>query len=107
QLISGKAFLLIGVPFLLVLLVTSKYLKSDILNDLLSSAAVIGHHLADSLRVDDVLRTFVEKLKNVIPYDSAYIIDLRVGGNLIMLSCVEGEFQRAEAMNLSFPAKNY
>ncbi|WHT47600.1 sensor domain-containing diguanylate cyclase [Sporosarcina thermotolerans] len=106
QQISGKAFLLIGVPFILVLLVTSKYLKSDILNDLLSSAAVIGHHLAESLRVDDVLRTFVEKIKNVIPYESAYIIDLRVGGNLIMLSCVEGEFQRKEAMNFSFPSKN-
>ncbi|MDN4607145.1 sensor domain-containing diguanylate cyclase [Sporosarcina highlanderae] len=106
QQIGGKAFLLIGVPFLLVLLVTSNFLKSDRLSDLLSSAAVIGHHLAESLRVDDVLHTFVEKIKNVIPYESAYIIDLRVGGNLIMLSCVEGETHRVNASNLVLPSKN-
>ncbi|WP_432358366.1 sensor domain-containing diguanylate cyclase [Sporosarcina sp. UB5] len=102
---GDKAFLLIGVPFLIVLLVSSKYMKSNKLNDMLSSSTVIGHHLADSLRVDDVFHTFIDKIKDVIPYDNAYIVDLRVGGNLVMLAYKEGEFSDGTPTRFSLPLK--
>lgn len=91
QQIGSKAFLLIGVPFLIVLLVSSKYMKSNRLNEVLSSSTVIGHQMADSLRVEDVLLTFIDKIKDVIPYESAYIVDFRVGENLVMLAHKEGK----------------
>ncbi len=105
QQFESKAFLLIGVPFLIVLLVTSNYMKSNKLNEVLSSSTVIGHELADSLRVEDVLLTFIDKIKGVIPYDSAYIVDLRMGENLVMRTVKEGEFRSNTANRFSFPAK--
>ncbi|MFS0689880.1 sensor domain-containing diguanylate cyclase [Sporosarcina sp. 179-K 8C2 HS] len=99
------AFLLIGVPFLIVLIVASNYMESNNLNDVLSSSTVIGHQLADSLRVEDVLLTFIDKIKGVITYDNAYIVDFRTGGNLVMLAHKEGEFRSGMANKLSLPQK--
>lgn len=105
QKFGSTAFLLIGVPFILVLLVTSNYMKSNNLNEVLASSTVIGHQLADSLRVEDVLITFIDKIRGVIPYESAYIIDLRVGGNLVLLACKEGEVCNATPNRFTFPQK--
>lgn len=105
QQFGNKAFLLIGVPFLLVTLVAGNYMKSNKLNDVLSSSTVIGHQLADSLRVEDVFLTFIDKIKGVIPYDSAYIVDLRMGENLVMLAFKEGEFRSTMATRFTFPQK--
>ena len=105
QQFGSKAFLLIGVPFLIVLLVASNYMESNKLNEVLSSSTVIGHQLADSLRVEDVHLTFINKIKGVIPYDGAYIIDLRMGENLVLLSFKEGEFRSNTANRFSFPHK--
>lgn len=103
--LGNQAFLLIGVPFLLVLIVTRNYMESNQFNDVLASAAEIGHQLADRLGVEDVLLTFIDKIKRVIPYDSAYIIDLRAGGNLVMLAFQEGEFRSGTPTRFSFPQK--
>lgn len=105
QQFGSKAFLLIGVPFLIVLLVSSNYMKSNKLNEVLSSSTVIGHQLADRLRVEDVFLTFIDKIKGVIPYESAYIVDFRMGENLVMLAHKEGEFRSGEANRFSFPQK--
>lgn len=102
---GNKAFLLIVIPFLIVLQVASNYMKSNQLNEVLSSSTVIGHQLADSLRVEDVHLTFIDKIKRVIPYDSAYIVDFRMGENLVMLAHKEGEFRSGEAHKFSFPQK--
>lgn len=103
--LGNQAFLLIGVPFLLVLIVTRNYMKSNQFNDVLASAAEIGHQLADRLGVEDVLLTFIDKIKRVIPYDSAYIVDLRTGGNLVMLAFKEGEFRSGTPTRFLFPQK--
>ena len=55
------------------------------MHDQLSSAAEIGHELADRLLFDEVIETFLVKLKDVVPYDNAYVVDLRSGINLIPL----------------------
>ena len=74
---GNNAILLIGIPFLLVLLIARMYNRSDNLNDKLSSAGIIGRELAERLGFEDVIRTFIEKLKDVVPYDNAYVLDLR------------------------------
>lgn len=105
QQFGSTAFLLIGVPFIIVLLVSSNYMKSNKLNEVLSSSTIIGHQLADSLRVKDVLLTFIDKIKGVIPYDNAYIVDFRMGENLVMLACKEGEFHNDTPTKFSLPQK--
>ncbi|MCG7344997.1 GGDEF domain-containing protein [Sporosarcina sp. ACRSL] len=105
QQFGSKAFLLIGVPFLLVLLVASNYMNSNKMSQLLASSTVIGHQLADNLLVENVHLTFIDKIKGVIPYDSAYIVDLRMGENLVLLSFKEGEFRSGVANRFSLPPK--
>ncbi|WOV88718.1 GGDEF domain-containing protein [Sporosarcina oncorhynchi] len=87
--LHNKAFLLVGMPCILLLLIAKKYVKSEGLNEVLTSSSEIGHQLAGNLSVSDVLDTFVMKLKTVLPYDNAYIVDLR-GEKLVMLRIVEG-----------------
>ena len=87
--LHNKAFLLVGMPCILLLLIAKKYVKSEGLNEVLTSSSEIGHQLAGNLSVSDVLDTFVTKLKTVLPYDNAYIVDLR-GEKLVMLRIVEG-----------------
>lgn len=91
QQFGNKSMLLVGIPFILVLLVTKSYLQSNQQSEALSSAAMIGHELAQKLRVEEVLHTFIGTIKSVIPYDSAYIIDRRVGEQLVLLTSKEGE----------------
>jgi len=99
---GNNAILLIGIPFLLVLLIAKRYNNSDNLNDKLSSAGIIGHELADRLGFEDVIRTFIEKLKDVVPYDNAYVLDLRAGEHLITLMGSENDVFSQELNGLSF-----
>jgi len=99
---GNNAILLIGIPFLLVLLIAKRYNNSDNLNDKLSSAGIIGHELADRLGFEDVIRTFIEKLKDVVPYDNAYVLDLRAGEHLITLMGSENDVFSKELNGLSF-----
>ena len=91
EIFDNKAILLVGIPFVFVLLVTRLYNTSNTLNDKLEFAGEIGHELADRLRFDEVIETFIEKLKDVIPYDQAYVIDLRSGNTLFPLMSSENE----------------
>ena len=83
--LSNKSLLLIGIPFVIVLFVLKMFNSSNTVHDQLSSAADIGHELADQLLFDEVIETFLIKLKDVVPYDNAYVVDLRSGINLIPL----------------------
>jgi len=99
---GNNAILLIGIPFLIVLLIAKRYNNSDNLNDKLSSAGIIGHELADRLGFEDVIRTFIEKLKDVVAYDNAYVLDLRAGEHLITLMGSENNILSKELNGLSF-----
>ncbi|WP_210468774.1 sensor domain-containing diguanylate cyclase [Sporosarcina sp. 6E9] len=83
--LSNKSLLLIGIPFVIVLIVLRMYNSSTTLKDQLSSASAIGHELADRLLFDEVIETFLVKLKEVVPYDNAYVVDLRSGINFVPL----------------------
>lgn len=105
QQFGNKSMLLVGIPFILVLLVTRSYLQSNQQNEALSSAAIIGHELAERLRVDEVLESFIGKIKSVIPYESAYIIDRRIGEQLVLLTSNEGVTPIDGATKLTIPLK--
>lgn len=99
---GNNAILLIGIPFLLVLLIARLYHRSDNLNDKLSSAGIIGRELAERLGFEDVIRTFIGKLKDVVPYDNAYVLDLRNGEHLITLMASENGIITKDMTGLSF-----
>ncbi|KAA0965342.1 GGDEF domain-containing protein [Sporosarcina sp. ANT_H38] len=104
---GNNAFILMGIPFLLVLIIARRYNQSDNMNDKLSSAGIIGHELADRLGYEDVIRTFIEKLKDVVPYDNAYILDLRSGEYLITLMGSENNVITKNLKNFSYyPGKS-
>ncbi|MBO0601336.1 GGDEF domain-containing protein [Sporosarcina sp. E16_3] len=102
---GNNAILLIGIPFLLVLLIARMYNRSDNLNDKLSFAGIIGRELAERLGFEDVIRTFIEKLKDVVPYDNAYVLDLRNGEHLITLMASEYGVITKKVNGLSFKQK--
>ena len=83
--LSNKSLLLIGIPFVIVLFILRMFNSSTTVKDQLSSASEIGHELADRLLFDEVIETFLVKLKGVVPYDNAYVVDLRSGINFVPL----------------------
>jgi diguanylate cyclase (GGDEF)-like protein len=99
---GNNAILLIGIPFLIVLLIARMYHRSDNLNDKLSSASIIGRELAERLGFEDVIRTFIGKLKDMVPYDNAYVLDLRNGEHLITLMASENGVITKDVYGLSF-----
>lgn len=104
--LGNKSILLVGIPFLIVMLVIRMYNNSNNLNDQLSYAGAIGHELADRLQFDEVIQLFIEKLENVVPYDNAYIIDIKGGEYLIPLMASENGSVRKIVENISLSTKN-
>ncbi|WP_186668535.1 GGDEF domain-containing protein [Sporosarcina sp. BP05] len=100
--LGNHAIMLMGIPFLLVLAIARRYNHSNNMNDKLSSAGIIGHELAERLGFDDVVRTFIKKLKDVVPYDNAYVLDLRAGEHLITLMGSENNVLSKKINDLSF-----
>ncbi|MEK3934047.1 sensor domain-containing diguanylate cyclase [Sporosarcina sp. FSL W7-1349] len=73
--LGNIAIFLTGIPSVLILLVVQLYHKSDRLQAKLSSATEIGHELADRLVTEEVFKTFIRKLRDVLEYDQAYLFD--------------------------------
>lgn len=104
---GSKALLLIGIPFILVLVISRKYNQSDNLNEKLSSATVLGHKLADNLGFNAVLESFLYNLKDVISYKEAYIIDFVEQEKLIPLISSEDGLISKNIKLLKFPERKH
>ncbi|MCM3758093.1 GGDEF domain-containing protein [Sporosarcina aquimarina] len=94
--------LLLGAPFLLVLLIIRRYAFSGELNKKLSSAVEIGHELTESLSRDEVIEIFTEKIRGVVNYDQAYILDVLQGSQFQLLACSEAGTFSKEAQFFDF-----
>lgn len=97
---GNKSILLIGIPLLLIIYIIRLYHRSDDLNAKLSSASVIGRELADRLGFEDVIRTFIVKLRDVVSYDQAYVFDLKSGKHLVPLMGSENGVVTKDVQNL-------
>lgn len=87
--IGNQSLLLLVVPFVTVLLIFRMYNSSNTLHDQLSTAGEIGHELSNQLMFDEVLETFLRKLKDVVSFENGYIVDLRSGRKLVPLIGLE------------------
>lgn len=101
--LGNKSILLVGIPFLIVLLVLRMYKNSNNLNEQLSQAGKIGHELAERLLFDEVIQNFLEMMRDVVPYEYAYVVDYRGGGKLIPLMASESGMVTKYIDSISFP----
>ena len=78
------------------------YKNSNNLNSQLSNAGEIGHELADHLRFDEVIETFLKKLKDVVPFDNGYVVDLRGGRIFYPLMGIESGVIKKQVNGILF-----
>ncbi|MCA1056329.1 sensor domain-containing diguanylate cyclase [Rossellomorea aquimaris] len=88
--IGPYASLLIGIPFISLSLMLKMYNSSEKINEYLQKAGEIGHQLTESLKVDEVLDIFLEKIIETLPVEHAYILDCK-GDELVLLRRVESK----------------
>jgi len=100
--LGNKSIILVGIPFLIVLLILRMYNNSNNLNEQLSHAGKIGHELADQLLFGEVIQTFLEMLRGVVPYDYAYVVDLKGGRKLIPLMASESGIIMKDVASIIF-----
>ena len=82
---GSKAILLIGIPFVLIILIARGMVQSDHLGQQLSAAGKIGRDLAGRLVFEEVIQTFLVTLKDVVPFEHGYILDWRRQDHLVLL----------------------
>ncbi|PPA71550.1 GGDEF domain-containing protein [Jeotgalibacillus proteolyticus] len=83
--IGVMAIFYLGAPFLTVALVLRLYNTSEKVNADLARAGEIGHQLAAQLKENEVLDLFVKKLTAFLPIDYAYILDVDVVNERLIL----------------------
>ncbi|GKV68799.1 hypothetical protein NCCP2716_12970 [Sporosarcina sp. NCCP-2716] len=96
------AVLLFGMPFLLILFIIRRYAFSGEFHDKLTSAVEIGHELTESLRTDEVIEIFIEKIKGVANYDQLYLLDVHHEKELALMKCSEAGLIAREAQYFSY-----
>ncbi|MEW4328266.1 sensor domain-containing diguanylate cyclase [Rossellomorea marisflavi] len=73
--IGGYASLLIGIPFISLVIIMKLYNSSEKINLYLQKAGEIGHQLTERLKVSEVLDIFIEKITSTLPVEYSYILD--------------------------------
>ncbi len=86
--LGAVAALLIGVPFVSLSIILKLYNSSEKINEYLQKAGEIGHQLTESLKVNEVLDIFIEKIIATLPVEYAYILDCHED-ELVLLRRVE------------------
>ena len=84
----STAFLLLGVPFLIITFLIRLYSNSERVNEDLNQATEIGHELADRLTGVEIIDLFLTKVSKMLPVDYSYILDIR-NGKLVFLKAME------------------
>jgi len=78
------AFLLLGVPFLMITFLVRMYSNSERVNEDLNQATEIGHKLADVVDSEAIIDLFLFKINKMLPVDYSYIIEIKEGNMLFM-----------------------
>ncbi len=83
------AFLLLGIPFLMITLLLRMYNNSERVNEDLNRASKIGHELADRLSSDTIKDLFLKNLAEMLPLDYVYIVDTNENDEFYVLRAIE------------------
>lgn len=90
------AFLLLGLPFLMITLLLRMYNNSALVNDDLGRASKIGHELADRLSSETIIDLFVKNIGEMLPLDYLYIIDIKNDNFYVMRAIERGQEKKLE-----------
>lgn len=77
--IGNITFLLMGLPFISIVIVIKYYQSYSKMSKYLQKASAIGHELTEKRRVPDVIPFFMEKASQVMMIDHAFLFDKNVG----------------------------
>ncbi|MBM7706679.1 diguanylate cyclase (GGDEF)-like protein [Chryseomicrobium aureum] len=89
--IGWIAFLLLGIPFLLVTYVVRMYNTVERANLALSKASAFGHEMADRLSVNQIVDMFMKRVAELFPLDAIYIVDNLKGRYVVLRAVVDKE----------------
>ncbi|WHY82497.1 sensor domain-containing diguanylate cyclase [Siminovitchia fortis] len=89
-LLGPIAFLLIGIPFIGLLIILKMNRYSQNINRHLQKAVAIGHQLTERLDEENILHLFINKITKTLPADWVYIFRLE-GDELVVISHLEQE----------------
>lgn len=85
------AFVLLGLPFLMITLLVRLYSTSEKVNADLNKASQFGHELAERMTGKEIIDLFMERITKMFPIDSAYIVDDLYGKFQILRAREDGE----------------
>ncbi|ALC84837.1 hypothetical protein AM499_02660 [Bacillus sp. FJAT-22090] len=85
------AFVLLGLPFLMITLLVRLYSNSEKVNADLNKASQFGHELAERMTGKEIIDLFMERITKMFPIDSAYIVDDLYGKFQILRAREDGE----------------
>ncbi|MFB5088265.1 sensor domain-containing diguanylate cyclase [Psychrobacillus sp. PGGUH221] len=85
------AFVLLGLPFLMITLLVRLYSNSEKVNADLNKASQFGHELAERMTGKEIIDMFIERIAKMFPIDSAYIIEDLYGKFQILRAIEDGE----------------
>lgn len=94
--IGPIALLLMGIPLMTITVIVRLYSDSEKVNNDLNKASEFGHELAERLTSNEILDIFVERVSNMFPIDSAYIVDNLNGKFIILRAMVDGRMKELE-----------
>ncbi|MEI4769399.1 sensor domain-containing diguanylate cyclase [Psychrobacillus sp. FJAT-51614] len=89
--IGTIAFVLLGLPFLMITLLVRLYSNSEKVNADLNEASQFGHELAERMTGKEIIDMFMERITKMFPIDSAYIVDDLYGKFQILRAREDGE----------------
>lgn len=85
------AFVLLGLPFLMITFLVRLYSNSEKVNADLNKASQFGHELAERMTGKEIIDMFIERIAKMFPIDSAYIVDDLYGKFQILRAIEDGE----------------
>ncbi|MEK4486621.1 sensor domain-containing diguanylate cyclase [Psychrobacillus sp. FSL H8-0484] len=86
--VGAIAFVLLGVPFLMITLLIRMYNDSEKVNADLNKASEFGHELAERMTGKEIIDMFIERIANMFPMNSAYIVD-NINNQFVILRAIE------------------
>lgn len=86
--VGSSAFFLLGIPFIMITLLIRLYSDSEKVNNDLNKASEFGHELAERMTGKEIIDMFIDRIANMFPMDSAYIVD-KINSKFVILRAIE------------------
>ncbi|MCF6408668.1 diguanylate cyclase [Pseudalkalibacillus salsuginis] len=97
--LGTTAILFVGIPFVVISLFMNMYHSSQKINHLLKFTSKIGQELTESLKVDEILDIYLNRITRMLKVDHAYILDIKDTTQLRVIR----KYESKKAQNVNLP----